>query len=201
MPDLTLALLVLAPLAAVELAKAARWAALFGPGRPGYARCLQALISGQLTNLLSPVRAGEVVQVGVVTLRGGALMPAAAALVGGKLLDGAVLLLLAGAIVGTASLGSSTPWLMVALTAGLVGLGIAGRGHEGAALLRQEHAVDAADRAGDGGACTAGRHREQPDIGDIEAGLRSDAVLRQCRRRCESQSDGRPYHQSDFART
>src|SRR6266508_4173753 len=89
------------------LAKWARWGALLGPNRPPYSQCVQALVSGQLTNLLSPLRAGDAIQIGFITVRGGALAPAAATLVGIKLLDACVLLVIASSIFGVSALGAS----------------------------------------------------------------------------------------------
>jgi uncharacterized membrane protein YbhN (UPF0104 family) len=113
-PDLTLGLVALVPLVTVELAKAVRWAALLGPRSPSFVRCLQALVSGQLANTLSPLRAGEAVQVGFLTLRGGALAPAAATVAGIKLLDACVLLLFAISIFGASVIGGSAVWVVVA---------------------------------------------------------------------------------------
>ena len=103
MPDLALALAALLPLAAVELAKAARWRVLFGAARPTYAVALRALVAGQITNALSPVRAGEAVRLGALSAQGGAVVPGAAALAGVKAIDtlclGAIAFAVAGATV------------------------------------------------------------------------------------------------------
>jgi len=113
-PDLTLGLFALVPLLTVELAKTTRWAALLGAHRPPFVHCLQALVSGQVANLLSPLRAGEAIQVGFLTLRKGAVAPAAATLIGIKVLDACVLLVLASSIFGAAVVGGSAAWLVVA---------------------------------------------------------------------------------------
>lgn len=103
MPDIALALLALFPLTAVELAKAARWRALFGVQRPSYAVALRALLVGQVTNALAPVRAGDAVRLGVLSAQGGALVPGAASLAGAKAIDtlclGAIAFAVAGASV------------------------------------------------------------------------------------------------------
>lgn len=103
MPDIALALLALIPLTAVELVKAARWRALFGVHRPSYAVALRALVAGQVTNALSPVRAGDAVRLGVLSAQGGALVPGAASLAGAKAIDtlclGAIAFAVAGASV------------------------------------------------------------------------------------------------------
>ena len=103
MPALTFALPALLPLIAVELAKAARWRVLFGASRPTYAVALRALIAGQVTNALSPLRAGEAVRLGVLSAQGGAVVPGAAALAGVKAIDtlclGAIAFAVAGASV------------------------------------------------------------------------------------------------------
>src|SRR5919197_6377007 len=104
MPELSLALVAIVPLAAVELAKAARWRALFGLHRPPFARCLRALVAGQLTNALSPVRAGEAVRLGLLTAEGASLVPAAGAMAGAKAIDTISLAAIAAALVGSAAL-------------------------------------------------------------------------------------------------
>jgi uncharacterized membrane protein YbhN (UPF0104 family) len=105
--NLSLAICALVPLGVVELVKAARWAALFGPRRPSYACCLRALVSGQVTNALAPVRAGEVVQLGWLAAEGGALAPGAAALAGTKLIDAFGLAVIGTALVGREALSLS----------------------------------------------------------------------------------------------
>jgi hypothetical protein len=100
MPDIALALLAIAPLTAVELAKAARWRVLFGASRPTYAVALRALVAGQITNALSPLRAGEAVRLGVLTAQGGAVVPGAAALAGVKAIDTLCLGSIAFAVAG-----------------------------------------------------------------------------------------------------
>ena len=139
MPDLSLGLFALIPLASVELAKAARWTALLGPRRPAYGHCLQALISGQLANLLSPLRAGEAVQLGFLTLRGGAFAPAAATLVGIKVMDACVLLTFAISILGASAVGVSAAWVAIAavVVCACVGVAVVGAGGQlQLALLR-----------------------------------------------------------------
>ncbi|HEX2033391.1 MAG TPA: lysylphosphatidylglycerol synthase domain-containing protein [Chloroflexota bacterium] len=99
-PEYSLALLAIIPLAMVELAKAARWRALFGLRRPPYAACLRAVVAGQLTNALSPLRAGEAVRLGVLAAQGGAMVPAAGAMAGAKAIDTLCLAAIAVAVVG-----------------------------------------------------------------------------------------------------
>ena len=105
-------------LGAVELAKAVRWAALFGPFRPPFARCLRAVVAGTLTNALVPVRAGEAVQLGLAKIEGTSFVPAAAALVAVKAVD-AVCLGLLGVVV----LGAPLVALGLASTFGIVFIG------------------------------------------------------------------------------
>ncbi len=134
MPVLALAALALVPLAAVELSKAMRWAALFGPHRPPLARVLRAVVAGQLTNALAPVRAGEAVRLGVLSAQGGALVPAAASLAGVKAIDALGLAAVAAALIGTAAL-SQAAWgvaagslvLVVGVGVALVGSGVRAR--------------------------------------------------------------------------
>ena len=105
MSFLVLAAASLVPLVAVELAKAARWRVLLGRRRPSYAQCLRALVAGQLTNSLLPVRAGEAVSLGVLRAEGGGLVAGAAGLAGIKAIDSLVLAAIAGAVIGTAAAG------------------------------------------------------------------------------------------------
>ncbi len=88
----------------VELAKALRWQVLMGAARPDYPRCLRALVAGQLTNALLPLRAGDVVSVGLVKAEGGPLLAGTAALAAIKALDTLCLAGLAAAFLGTALL-------------------------------------------------------------------------------------------------
>jgi uncharacterized membrane protein YbhN (UPF0104 family) len=114
MPDFPLALLAVIPLAVVELAKASRWRALFGVERPSYVICLRALLSGQVTNALSPVRAGEAVRLGVLVAQGGALVPGAGAMAGAKAIDAVCLAAIAFAVAGTSILQRSAGGFLVA---------------------------------------------------------------------------------------
>jgi Lysylphosphatidylglycerol synthase TM region len=163
-PDLTLGLAALAFLMTVELAKAARWAALLGPNRPSYVHCLQALVSGQLTNMFAPLRAGDAVQVGVIAVRGGAMAPAAATLVGIKLLDACVLVLIASSIFGASALGASAAWVVVGAAAvcAVAGVAIVGTGGQIQLMLLR---LPLAERVGI-------RH-----LPDVAAALRSHRVL------------------------
>jgi uncharacterized membrane protein YbhN (UPF0104 family) len=104
---LSLAFFAVVPLMAVELCKAARWRVLFGGARPPYSVCLRALVAGQLTNALSPFRAGEAVRLGVLAAQGGAVLPGAGALAGAKAIDAVSLAAIAAAVVGAASLASA----------------------------------------------------------------------------------------------
>src|SRR5919198_4484160 len=114
MPELSLALVAIVPLAAVELAKAARWRVLFGLHRPPYVVCLRALVAGQLTNALSPVRAGEAVRLAWLAAQGGALVPGAAALAGVKAIDSVCRAAIAAGVVGMAAFAHSRWGLAVA---------------------------------------------------------------------------------------
>jgi uncharacterized membrane protein YbhN (UPF0104 family) len=114
-PDPPLLVATVLALASVELAKAERWRVLFGPDAPSYARCLRALIAGQLTNALSPLRAGEAVRLGLITAEGGRLVPAAAALAAAKAIDTLALAAIAAAVLGGAVLGERQWTLAAAL--------------------------------------------------------------------------------------
>jgi len=123
MPELSFAALAILPLAAVELAKAARWRSLFGALRPPYAVALRALIAGQLTNQLSPLRAGEAVRLGVLGAQGGAVVPGAAALAGAKAVDSVCLAAIAFAVAGATVF--SRPNLSLALGIAVIAAGAA----------------------------------------------------------------------------
>jgi uncharacterized membrane protein YbhN (UPF0104 family) len=96
-----LALLALVPLASVELAKTWRWAVLFGPQRPPFARALRAEVAGQLANALAPVRAGELVRLGLVRAEGSQLVPATAAVLAAKAVDSLCLAAIGVVVAGT----------------------------------------------------------------------------------------------------
>jgi uncharacterized membrane protein YbhN (UPF0104 family) len=123
-----LSLLAVVPLAAVELAKAGRWYALCGPRRPSYARCLRALLAGQATNALAPVRAGDAVRLALLAAEGGALAPATAALAGAKALDALVLAAIATMVAGSAALAHAGWGLAVGGLVTLAGVVLALRG-------------------------------------------------------------------------
>jgi uncharacterized membrane protein YbhN (UPF0104 family) len=114
-PDPPLLVATVLALAAVELAKAERWRTLFAAAAPSYARCLRALVAGQLTNALSPLRAGEAVRLGLITAEGGQLVPAAAALAAAKAIDTLALAAIAASVLGAAVLGSGVWTLAAAL--------------------------------------------------------------------------------------
>ncbi len=106
-PDLSLALAAVVPLASVEFAKATRWQVLLGIHRLSFAQCLRALLAGQLTNSLSPLRAGEAVILGVVAAHGapgGTVMAAAGALAGVKAIDAICFAAVAVLALGTLAL-------------------------------------------------------------------------------------------------
>ncbi|MGI8422839.1 MAG: lysylphosphatidylglycerol synthase transmembrane domain-containing protein [Chloroflexota bacterium] len=119
MPDVPLALLAVLPLASVELAKAGRWRVLFGHCRPSYIVALRALMAGQATNALSPIRAGEAVRLGVLTAQGGALVPGAGALAGAKAIDTVCLAAIAFGVAGASVFSRSTAGLAAGLAAGV----------------------------------------------------------------------------------
>src|SRR5262245_34772708 len=125
MAEIGLAGLALAVLASVELAKTMRWRTLFGAVRPPFVACLRALVAGQLTNALAPLRAGEVVRLGVIAAQGGAVVPATAALATAKTIDALCLAAIASAVVGTAVAGGTATGLAVAAGLLLAGLALA----------------------------------------------------------------------------
>jgi len=115
----------------VELAKALRWQVLMGAARLDYARCLRALVAGQLTNALLPLRAGDVVSVGLVKAEGGPLLAGTAALAAIKALDTLCLAGLAAAFLGTALLRQTRLGLGLLAAVLICGLALAllqGRG-------------------------------------------------------------------------
>jgi len=114
-------LLALPALALVDLAKAVRWWELMGARRPDFARCLRALVAGQLANALIPLRAGEVVSVGLLKVEGGPLLAGGAALAGSKALDALVLAAFAAWLIGDAALDRSRPVLILAAALLLAG--------------------------------------------------------------------------------
>ncbi|HEV2123776.1 MAG TPA: lysylphosphatidylglycerol synthase transmembrane domain-containing protein [Chloroflexota bacterium] len=120
MPDISIALLAVIPLALVELARASRWRVLFGEQRPSYVVCLRALVSGQVTNALSPVRGGEAVRLAVLAAQGGAVVPGAASLAGVKAIDAICLATIAIAVAGTGVLEQPS-WAFLGGAAVLVG--------------------------------------------------------------------------------
>ena len=152
-PTLSLALIAVLPLAAVELAKAARWRTLLGPSRPGYLVCLRALVAGQLTNALSPVRAGEAVRLAWLTAQGGSLVPGAAAIAGVKAIDSVCLAAIAAGVVGLAAFAHSRAALAGATLVLAAGLALAVWGRsirsrmEGSALARRLRLVALIDVA------------------------------------------------------
>jgi uncharacterized membrane protein YbhN (UPF0104 family) len=101
---------------------------MFGPWRPPYGRCLRALVAGQVANALAPVRAGEAVQLGLLAAEGGALAPAAAALVGARALDAVGIAAIATAVVGSAALAHAGWGLAAGGLVGLAGLALAMQG-------------------------------------------------------------------------
>jgi uncharacterized membrane protein YbhN (UPF0104 family) len=119
------ALLALVPLAAVEMAKAWRWAVLFGRHRPPFTRALRAEVAGQLANALAPVRAGEVLRLGLVRAEGSRLVPATAAVLTAKAIDAVCLAAIGVAVAGELVFGQAV-WAgaaVVAVGIGLVALG------------------------------------------------------------------------------
>jgi uncharacterized membrane protein YbhN (UPF0104 family) len=133
MPEFSLALLAVVPLAAVELAKAMRWRVLFGKHRPTYAVCLRALVAGQITNFFAPLRAGDAVRLGVLTAQGGELIPGAGALAGAKAIDSLCLGAIALAVAGTSAISRPQVGLIAGIVVILAGAGLAlfGRGLRG----------------------------------------------------------------------
>jgi hypothetical protein len=166
-PDLPLGLLTLALLASVELAKTARWLVLFGANHPPYRRCLQALVAGQITNALAPIRVGEAVRVSVLAARGDPLLLTVASVAGVKVVDAIGLALIAIVLVGTAA----PPAAVWAMATGLViGLGVAGLAWR-AQAIRSWIVAKWAQRPG----------RVGSRVGTLLAGLRSAAGRRHSR--------------------
>jgi len=137
MPELSLALLAILPLAAVELAKAARWRVLFGQHRPSYAVCLRALVLGQITNALSPLRAGEAVRLGALKAQGAALVPGAGALAGEKAIDAVCLGAIAFSVAGMSIFSRSSLGLLAGFLVVLTGIALALRGQSLRPLLER----------------------------------------------------------------
>ena len=125
MPDISLALLAIVPLAVVELAKTARWRTLFGARRPSYAVCLRALVAGQLTNALSPLRAGEAVRLGILSAQGGPVVTGAGALAGVKAIDTLCLGALAFAVAGASVFTGPSLGLVAGVMVVLAGVAVA----------------------------------------------------------------------------
>ena len=152
--DLNLAAVSILVLGLVEIAKAARWRILFGTIRPDFAKCLRALIAGQLTNALSPLRAGEAVRIGLIVAEGAEIVPATAAMAAAKAIDSLCLAAIAFAVFGSAALGSGRWGLIAAVVVLICGVALALRGKtlrpwlEGnriARRLRLVGLIDAAD--------------------------------------------------------
>src|SRR5688500_9533356 len=114
--SLPLLALALAPLTLVELAKAWRWRALFGPHRERvpYRLALRALVAGQVTNMVSPLRAGagEAVRLGVLALVAGreTVVAGTGALAGVKALDTLCLGAIAFGVAGEAVVSGGLRW-------------------------------------------------------------------------------------------
>jgi uncharacterized membrane protein YbhN (UPF0104 family) len=98
-----------------------RWRVLFGQGRPTFAACLRALVAGQTANALSPVRAGDALQVGIISAQGAPLGAATGALAGTKAIDTVCLGAIALAVAGTSAFSRAG----VGLAAGLLVLAAA----------------------------------------------------------------------------
>ncbi|HET6320090.1 MAG TPA: lysylphosphatidylglycerol synthase domain-containing protein, partial [Chloroflexota bacterium] len=79
-----------------------------------------------------PLRTGEAIQVGFLTLRGGAVAPAAATLAGIKVMDACVLLLLAGSIFGASVVATPTVWALgaAAVLCTVFGIAVVGGGDQ-----------------------------------------------------------------------
>ncbi len=106
-PNLPLAVTAVVWLMLVELAKTVRWWSLIGAGRPRFAACLRALVAGQMTNQLSPVRAGDAVRIGLFVAQGGGLVPGTAAMAAAKTMDAICLTTIGALVAGSAALGQS----------------------------------------------------------------------------------------------
>lgn len=152
--DWSLAAMSIVSLGLVEIAKATRWRILFGTTRPDFGKCLRALIAGQLTNALSPLRAGEAVRIGLIVTEGAEIVPATAAMAAAKAIDSLCLAAIAFAVFGSAALGNGRWGLIAAIVVLICGVVLALRGTklrpwlEGnrfARRLRLVGLIDAAD--------------------------------------------------------
>lgn len=153
LPSISLALLAILPLMAVELSKSVRWRELIGVGKPTVLVSIRAVVAGQLTNALSPLRAGEAVRLGVLAAYGGPVVAGAGALAGAKAIDTVCLAAIAAAVVGAASL-SHAGWGLVGgavIIAGGVFIALNGRRLrawlEGFPLTRKLHLAALVDVA------------------------------------------------------
>ncbi len=84
----------------VECAKTLRWWIFLGPGAPGLPHCLRALVAGQLTNALLPLRAGDAVRIGIIVWSGSPLTVATVSIAAAKAIDALCLAGIALLIVG-----------------------------------------------------------------------------------------------------
>jgi len=71
-----------------------------GPGAPGLPHCLRALVAGQLTNALLPLRAGDAVRIGMIVWSGSLLTVATVSTAAAKAIDALCLAGIAALIVG-----------------------------------------------------------------------------------------------------
>src|SRR5205823_5889926 len=83
------------------------------------------LVAGQLTNALAPIRAGEVVRLGIVAAQGDPVVSATAALAGAKAIDTLCLVAISSAVVGRLVAGSAVNWILVAAAVLLAALVLA----------------------------------------------------------------------------
>ena len=158
-PNLALAVTVVLWLMSVELAKTFRWWTLFGGARPRFPTCLRALVFGQVANQLSPIRAGDAVQVGALVAQGGQLVLGTATMAAAKTMDVFCLAAIGLMVVGSAALGQSRLALAGAavVLAGCLALVVAGE-----PLRRQLERLPLARRLRLGSLIEVGRALREP---------------------------------------
>jgi len=95
---------------AVAAAKTARWAALYGPGKPQipFGHLFSILVAAQMVNLVIPIRAGELVRIGLMKQQGQPATTTFTTIVVEKTIDLAAAGL-AGTLLGVLAL--APPWL------------------------------------------------------------------------------------------
>lgn len=122
------AVVALALLASVEMAKAARWQALYGDARPPFRRVLQALVLGQAANSLVPLRLGDAVRVGWAAPSASGVARGTAGLVLAKAIDAVILAGLIAWVFGASLVAQAQLLPLILLGCGVaIALGLAQR--------------------------------------------------------------------------